>query len=334
MSPANRQSPPRREILQKHFVLGLRLGSYPFPPNEIAPFLLTPSFHCPSPRTPHHLKCKALGVHSPEMNRHRLARVALLLSGATAASAGTILNATTQFFYVGMLSLNDTGPCNVQPALSGPATLSQSCADSTGQVSYSVTAAPGLDPVASATANAIGPYPFGSSPFYDYAYGDVAITGYYMVLGDPSTIVPVDVFAIGWATASGSNAEASSSVLVTNGPNSTFAQTRVASGGFACDVAVVPTFILSTTLLVTPGELNEIQVSAGASDSTGAAQAFADPLLEIDPTFLANNPGYSLVFSPGLISPSTPEPAYWLLLASGLAGATVLRRRRSRPSGA
>jgi hypothetical protein len=63
----------------------------------------------------------------------------------------------------------------------------------------------------------------------------------------------------------------------------------------------------------------------------GEASAFADPYFYIDPTFLAANPGYSVVLSPfaGNDPIGAPEPASWAVMVLGFAGlGAVLRGRR------
>jgi hypothetical protein len=65
-------------------------------------------------------------------------------------------------------------------------------------------------------------------------------------------------------------------------------------------------------------------------------RAVADPFFEIDPTWAADHPGYSLEFSssivngdPGPTSGGVPEPAAWALMIAGfgMAGAALRRRR-------
>ncbi len=73
------------------------------------------------------------------------------------------------------------------------------------------------------------------------------------------------------------------------------------------------------------GEYNQI---AGS----GTADATIDPVFTIDPTFAANNPGYSLVISQNAgNSPAAggvPEPAAWALMLVGFGGVGALLRQR------
>jgi hypothetical protein len=63
------------------------------------------------------------------------------------------------------------------------------------------------------------------------------------------------------------------------------------------------------------------------------AYASADPLIQIDPTFLANNPGLSLDFSAGIengIAGAVPEPSTWAMMILGFAGLGLMGYPRSR----
>lgn len=80
-----------------------------------------------------------------------------------------------------------------------------------------------------------------------------------------------------------------------------------------------------------------LSAMAGAGDNhtttTGRASAWADPYIQIDPSFLAANPGYSLEFSSGIdnvpISP-VPLPAALPLFGSAALGLLAFAKRREK----
>ena len=88
------------------------------------------------------------------------------------------------------------------------------------------------------------------------------------------------------------------------------------------------------------GEVKGIwmQIDVGAKGAGAVADAFADPYLFVDPTFLASNPGYSVIVSSGVGNTApVPEPATSLLFGLGLVALVVRRRHpigRSFISGA
>jgi hypothetical protein len=78
--------------------------------------------------------------------------------------------------------------------------------------------------------------------------------------------------------------------------------------------------------------LNLYGQSGGNFSGPGSWSATVDPTVEIDPTFLADNPGYSLIIdgNPAGASPA-PEPGNLLLLGTGMITlAGMVRRRMSR----
>jgi hypothetical protein len=65
--------------------------------------------------------------------------------------------------------------------------------------------------------------------------------------------------------------------------------------------------------------------------ASGSFSATTDPILAIDPTFLAANPGYSLTFSPGfVVSSGVPEASTWAMLICGFAGLGYAGWQRGR----
>jgi hypothetical protein len=72
-------------------------------------------------------------------------------------------------------------------------------------------------------------------------------------------------------------------------------------------------------------------VFAAASGSDGStAAAYVDPYFSIDPTWAAQNAGYSLIFSPGIgnsLPTPGPQPSTFGALAFGFIGLASLRQR-------
>jgi hypothetical protein len=66
-----------------------------------------------------------------------------------------------------------------------------------------------------------------------------------------------------------------------------------------------------------------IAVLTNGSSPSYSASIVIDPVFTIDPTFLQQNPGYSLQFSDGVgdsLVASTPEPATWAMILVGFGG--------------
>jgi len=154
-----------------------------------------------------------------------------------------------------------------------------------------------------------------------------AILGYDMALnysgsGSPSNSVPLLITAHGWATATDQLSSATSSVRIGSNPLG-FA---CAGSSFDCRGEKSSFAVTLTSFLPLGVYRITLTASTGAS-SGGHAAAFADPYVQIDPNFLAANPGYSLSFSEGVVN-AVPEPASGLLMLAGLALLASKRRRR------
>ena len=85
----------------------------------------------------------------------------------------------------------------------------------------------------------------------------------------------------------------------------------------------------------TPGSEGQFTLVADTVTALdGVASAWIDPVVTIDPAFLAQNPGYSLAFSNGIQNISAvPEPSAWALMLVGFGvTAAALRRRPTTPA--
>jgi hypothetical protein len=229
-------------------------------------------------------------------------------------------------------------------ASSLPGTLNGYWADSDGSISSVVsTAVPGL---VSGSVSALGAS--GS------AYANAYITGQFEVLGNPDTLVPLIVTGSGSVTLDGS-AQFVAYLYVSDYAHISNQWVLESAYGYGCEAsgaylststcnAYAPGFTLSETLMVTPGQQGNIELVAGGWARSGtlygtdyggssSASGYADPIIEIDPTFLVDNPGYSLEFSPGFFgsnSSATPEPESIVLLSSGLLVLGAAARKRWR----
>jgi hypothetical protein len=95
-------------------------------------------------------------------------------------------------------------------------------------------------------------------------------------------------------------------------------------GGSFDKTVTVGAGIVYTAYLETGGGF--VNAPTATTSGPGAFSASVDPahLISIDPTFLANHPGYSLVVNTG-----APEPGAWSMMLLGAAGlGAALRRRR------
>ena len=104
----------------------------------------------------------------------------------------------------------------------------------------------------------------------------------------------------------------------------------------ACNVGFALHINLVSGTATQVGQIGSIALDAeadfyGTYFAATAAYAMVDPLVSIDPAFLAANPGYSLVFADGVTNAMAPvpEPATVPLLLAGLGLLGLRQQRRS-----
>ena len=176
--------------------------------------------------------------------------------------------------------------------------------------------------------NVSGAGAIGANAGASVAY-DVAVLG-------PGGLVPVTGYASGQAD---------------GGTTVSVAASFAGFGGTACSgsdgCGMTPSsFSISQTFLVQACDLSlgDCGESFGASVSAlgntqGSDPAFSasgDPFFQIDPSFLAAHPGYSLAFSAGIVNSSpfeVPEPSTLCLMIAGLTAFILTLSMRDSRSG-
>lgn len=190
------------------------------------------------------------------------------------------------------------------------------------------TISPGINPILNVTTNGVISNAPTSATVYGFA--NSAETIYFAINPGPGTgngpaptEVPVDLSAEG-------------SVIGNNADWTVYLSGDDVEAG--CSQAVGAT--CNQTVMLPIGYLYSLELAVGANASgttPGATTAAAglDPVIAIDPAFLAANPGYSLEFGAGTFPVPLPGTAWLMGSALALLGAiAAISRGRSLPAAA
>lgn len=167
------------------------------------------------------------------------------------------------------------------------------------------------------------------------------LTVNFYINGAAGARVPITIQGEAAGSASGDGVSSAGAFLETFGSNNaatlfsfTNCNTTNCGGAFA-KTFNLPTGVIFSVLLEAGGAF--INNPTDRFSGPGAFSASVDPpsLISIDPTFAAQNPGFSLAINSGSAAPGVPEPSAWALMIAGFgaAGAALRRRRAEAETG-
>ncbi len=152
----------------------------------------------------------------------------------------------------------------------------------------------------------------------------------------PAAQVPIDISLALFSTLSANDIFDTAGFVTVTAPGDLFTANICAPGQYQnCSGGLffggVNPFGVVPYALITVNMFAGIDlVFPGSSNFSGDVSI--DPLFNIDPAFLAANPGYTLEFSPGIgnSAAGVPELGTWMLMLVGLGGLGVAQRTMSR----
>lgn len=171
--------------------------------------------------------------------------------------------------------------------------------------------------------------------------GSAGIQYYFEILGPANQFVPLTI------TGSLSSSSVAGDINAYANTTGQILYQYVDSGGSQNGAAIscsslnnscggLPTSVsLSASFSQLTNSIGTVTLLAGGTTAGAVSSSYsvtADPIISINPTFLANNPGYSLVFSSNISAPqpaSVPEPSTILLFGAGLVGLVAWRRKQA-----
>jgi hypothetical protein len=227
----------------------------------------------------------------------------------------------------------------------GPGTLTETTTNSYGTATSTATAAATLAGGVSASGSANVPVYPGLGPVISALSSSII---YFEVIGPTSfRSVTLDISAtVSSSASSGLNGSGGGGAVIywtgyyqedPVGTNREIDVSTSSTGGVTTSTSYdAGVFGTASSVSVTASQFTgftgyygyvSLEATGGSDYGTVSSDATADPVITIDPTWLAANPGYSLVFSPNL---TVPEPGTWMMVLIGFAGLGFVGYSRSK----
>jgi hypothetical protein len=159
---------------------------------------------------------------------------------------------------------------------------------------------------------------------------------WFRVDGPAGVMVPIIIDANGGVTQSLTTPNSAQLYLGTPSGTSLLASACLGTPAINCtSLGSKANFSIAAPITVTSNANYNLQMDVYAvaqiNNGTDVQSAFIDPFVSIDPTFLSNNPGFSLEFSQGILNEvsAVPEPSTWAMVILGFFGVGFVAHRRN-----